>query len=122
MLRRRVMTQEEKDEWDKKLYPDETGEIQAQKVLPPSAAKGFVIEIDVTVQFHNYVYDARNIVPYNATMSYLANLPNGKQTVDRSTLFFDNDAVGKGVAMSLGSNGAMRERVSANYLYLKWVY
>lgn len=111
-----------KDEWDIKLYPDETGEIQAQMVLPPSTAKGFIIELDVTVKFHNYVYDARSIVPYNAPQSYLANLPNGKQTVDRSTLFSDNDSVGKGMRLSVGGNRSLEERVSANYLYLKWIY
>ena len=124
LMRRRAMMagNGKKDEWDIKLYPDETGEIQAQMVLPPSTAKVFIIELDVTVKFRNYVYDARSIVPYNAPQSYLANLPNGKQTVDRSTLFSDNDSVGKGMRLSVGGNRSLEERVSANYLYLKWMY
>lgn len=121
MLRRRTIMQE-KDEWDIKLYPDDTGDIKAQKVVPPRTAKGFVIEIDVTKQFRNYVYDARSIVPYAAPNSYLANLARGKHTVDRRTLFSDNNSVGKGAELSIGANGILLERVGANYLYLKWTY
>lgn len=116
------MMMQKNDEWDIKLYPDDTGDIKAQKVFPPRTAKGFVIEIDVTKQFRNYVYDARLIVPYEAKNAYISNLPRGKQTVDRSTLFLDNDSVGKGKELSVGANANLGERVGASYLYLKWTY
>lgn len=117
------MENKEKDEWDIKLFSDDTGEIKAEAVTPPQTAKGFIIEVDITAEYRGYVYDARNIVGlYNIPQSYLANLPNGKQTVDRSTLFSDNDSVGKGMWMSVGGNRSLEERVSANYLYLKWIY
>lgn len=111
-----------KDEWDIKLFPDDTGEIQAEKVIPPSNAKGFIIELDVTIQYTGYVYDARNIVGIFAPQAYGAYFAKGITTLDRSSLFFDNDSVGKNIAMSLGGNSGLVERVSANYLYLKWVY
>lgn len=116
------MESQEKDEWDIKLFPDDTGEIQAENALPPQTAKGFIIEVDVTARYVGYVYDARNIVGNFAPQAYGAYFAKGTTTLDRSTLFSDNDSVGKNIAMSLGGNRELEERVSANYLYLKWIY
>ena len=116
------MESQEKDEWDIKLFPDDTGEIQAEKALPPQTAKGFIIEVDVTVPYKGYVYDAREIVGSYRPQAYGAYFAKGTTTLDRSTLFSDNDSVGKGVSMSLGGNRSLTERVVANYLYLKWIY
>lgn len=116
------MESQEKDEWDIKLFPDDTEEIQAEILIPPDTAKGFVIEVDVVRQYMGYVYDARNIVGSFTPQAYGAYFAHGITTLDRSTLFSDNNSVGKGVSMSLGGNLSLGERVVANYLYLKWVY
>lgn len=117
-----IFTENKKSEWDVKLYPDDTGEIQAESLIPPDTAKGFVIEVDVVIPYLGYVYDARNIVGNFASQAYGAYFSKGTTTLDRSTLFSDNDSVGKNIAMSLGGNRKLEERVIANYLYLKWIY
>ena len=123
LLRRRgMMEYRNKDEWDIKLFPDDTGEIQAEEVIPPQTAKGFIIEVDVTVRYKGYVYDARNIVGSFAVQAYGAYFATGITTLDRSSLFSDNDSVGNGNRMSVGGNRSLAERVNANYLYLKWIY
>lgn len=116
------MESQEKDEWDIKLFPDDTGEIQAEKALHPQTAKGFIIEVDVTVPYKGYVYDARDIVGLFTPQAYGAYFAYGITTLDRSTLFLDNDSVGKGIRFSIGGNRPLTERVNANYLYLKWTY
>ena len=122
LRRREMMENQRQDEWDIKLFPDDTGEIQAELVTPPQTAKGFIIEVDVTVQYRGYVYDARNIVGVYTTQGYGAYYAKGITKLDRSTLFSENDSVGNGNRMSLGGKESLAERVSANYLYLKWVY
>ena len=117
-----MMENKEKDEWDIKLFSDDTGEIKAEAVTPPQTAKGFVIEVDITVQYRGYVYDARNIVGLYVAGAYGAYINKGITKLDRSTLFSDNNAIGNGKTMSLGGNRSLTERVSANYLYLKWSY
>ena len=116
------MENKETDEWDIKLFPDDTGEIKAEAVSPPQTAKGFIIEVDVTVQYRGYVYDARNIVGSFTARAYGAYFSKGIIKLDRSTLFSDNDSVGNGNRMSVGGNHSLIERVNANYLYLKWIY
>ena len=122
LRRREMMETKETDEWDIKLFPDDTGEIQAEAVTPPQTAKGFIVEVDITVQYTGYVYDARNIVGLYAAQGYGAYFAKGITKLDRSTLFSDNDSIGKGARMSLGGKKSLTERVSANYLYLKWIY
>lgn len=111
-----------KDEWDIKLFPGDTGEIEAELITPPPAAKGFVIEVDVTVRHTGYVYDARDIVGLFTSQAYGSYYNEGITKSDRSTLFSDNNAIGNGKTMSIGGNRSLTERVSANYLYLKWSY
>ena len=116
------METKEIDEWDIKIFPDNTGEIQAEMVIPPQTAKGFIIEVDITYSYRGYVYDARDIVGPFKPQAYEAYFGKGMTTLDRSTLFSDNNAIGNGKTMSLGGNRSLTERVSANYLYLKWSY
>ena len=122
LMRRRAMMERTKDEWDIKLFPGDTGEIEAELITPPPTAKGFVIEADITVQYRGYVYDARNIVGLYTAQAYGAYFKKGITKLDRSTLFSDNDSVGNGNRMSIGGNRSLAERVNANYLYLKWIY
>lgn len=111
-----------KDEWDIKLFPSDTGEIEAELIRPPVNARGFIIEVDIIRAYVGYVYDARDIVGTYKSQSYGAYFNKGVTVSDRSNLFYDNDSVGKDATMSLGGNRNLTERVQANYLYLKWIY
>lgn len=111
-----------KDEWNIKLFPSDTGEIEAELIRPPVNAIGFIIEVDITRAYAGYVYDARDIVGSYKPQAYGAYFNKGVTVLDRSNLFYDNDSVGKDATMSLGGNRSLTERVQANYLYLKWIY